>query len=386
MRALISVLLIIGAVLPCFAYTNLYYESIGEFNYPIFAEAAGAGNTEMFSNPMLNPSLKFDTKQYYVAVGMNSVSHRETRSIYVFDSYDNNIGKKNVYDNSNLYGEPSYIIGYTPVAMFGLSAGYENLVSREYSYSHTVRDDNYVEQSVVDLQRSGGINSYFLSLSYEIIGITIGGNFSILQGDGTESYSAVYVDPSIQDSSNSVTEAFSGIRGGFSVSYNYNNLLEGHIIYQVPTYVTNRQDWTVSAASDTTYSDEIYYIMPTVAGIGVKYTPFNERPSVLMAEALFERWTELNGAVAEYNDIIKYHLGVSHMMSSNFKILYGVLYEPYKKNNNIAEVGFTAGVSYAIDQTSFGVSAQYRVADYEKDEEAYAERTIHINAEIGISF
>jgi len=386
MRVFISVLLIIGAFLPCIGYTNLYNESIGEFNYPIFAGAAGAGNTEMFYNPMLNPSLKFETNQYYVALGLNAVSHRETRSVYIFDSYDNNIGKKNIYDNSNLYGEPAYIIGYTPVAMFGLSAGYENLVSREYSYYHVVRDDNYVDKSSETLEKTGSINAYFLSLSYEFMNITLGGNFSILQGDGTESYSIIYVDPAEQDSTLSISEDYSGLRGGFSLSYNYLNLVNAHLIYQIPTYVTNKQDINVSTSADTSYTDEIYYIMPSTIGLGIKYTPVNERPVVFMVDAFYERWTELNGAQAIYNDVLKYHLGVTHLMSKNMSILYGIMYEPYKKNNNLAEIGFTAGVSYKLDQTLFTFSAQYRIADYEKFEQIYAERTLHINGEIGISF
>jgi len=183
-----------------------------------------------------------------------------------------------------------------------------------------------------------------------------------------------------------ISEDYSGLRGGVSLSYNYMNLVNAHLIYQIPTYITNKQDINLSASADTSYSDEIYYIMPSTIGLGVKYTPVNERPVVFMADAFYERWTELNGAQAIYNDVIKYNLGVTHLMSKNMSILYGIMYEPYKKNNNLAEIGFTAGVSYKLDQTLFIFSAQYRIADYEKAEQIYAERTIHLNGEIGISF
>ena len=129
MKKILIVLVAIIAAVAIFPYTSLYNFSSGEMNVPIFGKGAGCGNSDIFFNPALNPSLMFSKENYYVGVGFYGISHRETHSEYIFDTYDNTVGKKNIYDNSFLYGEPSYIMGYMPIGIVSISLGYENLIA-----------------------------------------------------------------------------------------------------------------------------------------------------------------------------------------------------------------------------------------------------------------
>ncbi|MDD3803303.1 MAG: hypothetical protein PHW02_02820 [bacterium] len=366
MKRIFAVLIILAVGFAAYPYTSLYDFSSGEMNQPLFGKATGAGNSDIFFNPAFNPSLMFSKDKYYVGVGFSGVSHRETRSEYIFDTYDNTVGKKNVYDNSFLYGEPSYIMGYMPLGVVSVSLGYENLLSKDYTYNKIYRDDNYVVLYNESQASIGNINGYFLSVSYAVWKIKTGLNVSILQGDGTNEYSIIYVDPSKTDSSYSIDEQYSGVRGGLGITYSPLKNLEITAVYHIQTIVKNQvgADYIGSDTISTAY--DIDYILPNTAGIGVKYASQGRMPSTLMLNAVYERWTELNGGIAQYNDIIKYSAGVEHELTSSVNMLYGILYEPYKMDNQIADVGFTAGLSMKISQAEFTVSGQYRHMNYDK--------------------
>ncbi|MGE3063172.1 MAG: hypothetical protein AB7T10_06010 [bacterium] len=397
MKKFFAVLLILSLGLAVYPYTSLYDFSSGESNQPLFGKAAGAGNSDMFFNPAFNPSLMFSTDKYYVGVGFSGVSHRETRSEYIFDTYDNTVGKKNVYDNSFLYGEPSYIMGYMPLGVVSISLGYENLLSKDYTYNKIFRDDNYVvlyEESEASI---GNINGYFLSVSYAVWKLKAGVNVSILQGDGTNEYSIIYVDPSKIDSSHSVDEQYSGARGGLGLTYSPFKNLQIMAVYHIQTSIKNQVGADYIGSDTVSYAYDSDYILPNTAGVGVRYFSAGSMPSSLMLNAVYERWTELNGDVLEYNDIVKYSAGVEHELTSSVNLLYGILYEPFKMNNQVADVGFTAGLSITISQAQFTVSGQYRHLNYDKlkyeDDDLdvnpsvfYTERVLRLTGDVTILF
>lgn len=366
MKKILALILIIAAAICAYPYTSLYNFSSGESNQPLFGKGAGAGNGDMFFNPAFNPSLMFAKDKYLVGIGFYGISHRETRSEYIFDTYDNTVGKKNVYDNSFLYGEPSYIMGYMPLGIVSLSLGYENLASEDYTYGKIYRDDNYVVLYEESEAANGNINGYFLSVAYEIWKIKTGVNVSILQGDGQDEYSIIYVDPSKTDSSSSIDEQYSGIRAGAGITYSALKNLDIMLVYHMQTTVKNQVAADYTASDTVSYAYDVDYILPNVAGIGVKYSSEGRMPSSLMLNAVYERWSELNGGSGEYDDIIKYSAGVEHELTPAVNLLYGVLYEPYKMDNQVADVGFTAGLSVKISQAEFTVSGQYRHLNYDK--------------------
>ena len=392
MKKILIVLVAIIAAVAIFPYTSLYNFSSGEMNVPIFGKGAGCGNSDIFFNPALNPSLMFSKENYYVGVGFYGISHRETHSEYIFDTYDNTVGKKNIYDNSFLYGEPSYIMGYMPIGIVSISLGYENLISRDYTFRKTCRDDNYVILYDESEAVIGNINGYFLSVSYKFWRIRTGINLSILQGDGTSEYSIIYVDPSKTDSSHSIDEQYSGVRGGLAFTYTFFDNLEMVGIYHVQTIVKNQVGADYIASDTNSVAYDIDYILPNTVGLGIKYSPLNQIPSTLMLNAVYEKWSELNGAVIDYNDIIKYSAGVIHELTSSASLLYGILYEPYKKNNQVVDVGFTGGLTIKYSQTEFTISAQYRHLNYEVKKEGsdvpvfYTERVLRLIGDVTILF
>ena len=386
MKKIIALIAMLVLGLSVYPYTSLYNFSSGESNQPLYSKAAGAGNSDMFFNPAFNPSLMFSKDRYYVAIGFAAVSHRETRSEYIFDTYDNTVGKKNVYDNSFIYGEPSYIMGYMPLGVVSMSLGYENLMSKDYTYKKTYRDDNYVILYDESQASIGNINSYFMSVSYSIWKINAGINLTILQGNGTDEYSILYVDPSKTDSSHSIDEQYSGVRGGIGVTYSPFKSLDVTAVYHIQTIVKNQVGADYVGVDTTSVAYDSDYILPNIVGFGLKYSPVNQLPSTLMLNAVYERWSELNGAVADYNDIIKYSAGVSHELTSSATLLYGLLYEPYKKNNQIADVGFTGGLTIKISQAEFTVAAQYRHLNYDKESVFYTERVLRLTGDVSILF
>ncbi len=386
MKKILIVALMIVLSVTAFSYTSLYNFSSGELNTPLYGKGAGSGNSEIFYNPALNPSLMFSKDRYYVAVGFYGISHRETHSQYIFDTYDNTVGKKNIYDNSFLYGEPSYIMGYMPLGAVSLSLGYENLISKDYTYNKTYRDDNYVILYDESEASIGNINGYFLSVSYAVWKIKAGINLSILQGDGTNEYSVIYVDPAKTDSSYSIDEQYSGVRAGAAITYSPVASLEIVGLYHMQTIVKNSVGADYTGTDTLSLSYDTDYILPNTVGLGLKYSPINRMPSSLMLNAVYERWTELNGAKTEYNDIIKYSAGVTHELTPSTTLLYGILYEPYKKNNQIADVGFTCGLTLKISQAEFTVSGQYRHLNYDEENTFYTERVLRIVGDVSILF
>ncbi len=385
MKIIISLLIVLITISSLFAYSALYQNGLGEIVLPISAYSMGIGSCSFVFDPVLNPALQIKESQYYFAIGLQGENYRESHSEYVFDSYDNNIGKKTIYDNSFFFGEPSYIDAYMSMNNFGLFMGYMNSISMDYNYDKITRDDYYIRISERTINNSGNINTYFLSLSYNWNEYTIGGNLSILQGDAQKAFNAVYVDPSFVDSSTLYSEDYSGIAGNFSISYENDNLYTT-LFYKMQATINNQRSISIMAEDTIQTADEIQYYTPNIFGFGLKLKQQNELPAIVYFEAIYERWSELNGSYATYNDLIKYHLGVSHEVINNFTLLYGVLYEPYRMNNHIVDMGISFGVSYRINQMDFNVSSQYIQNSYEENNIYYTNRSVKLGVDCGIYF
>ncbi|HAV92789.1 TPA: hypothetical protein DCW38_06380, partial [candidate division WOR-3 bacterium] len=59
---------------------------------------------------------------------------------------------------------------------------------------------------------------------------------------------------------------------------------------------------------------------------------------------------------------------------------------PYKKNNQIADVGFTCGLTLKISQAEFTVSGQNRHLNYDEENTFYTERVLRIVGDVSILF
>jgi len=372
--------------LQIFSYVSLYNENLSDFNIALTAKGAGLGDNDFFFNPLLNPTIDCKTENYFIALGFLGLSTRETRSKYVFDSYENSIAKKNIYDNSFLYGEPAYIIGYMPINRFGLYLGYENYINNDYTFRQIYRDDNYITLYDESWIKIGNVNSYFLSLNYRFFNFTLGTNFSILQGDGSDNYSILYVDPSLVDSLSTINENYSGIKGNLGISYDLKDFLSFTFVYDIQTYLTINRVEEISATDTIVNTKTVYYILPNIFSFGFRYRASGVAPADFYLTATYERWSELNGDFYDYNDLIKYNLGVSHTLNRNLSLLYGFMYKPYRKDNRIVDIGFTTGLIYRIEKTEFTVSTQYNNINYEKENVYYNERVLKMILDVSMKF
>ncbi|MDY6787247.1 MAG: hypothetical protein SVK54_03905 [candidate division WOR-3 bacterium] len=391
MKRLISLLLIIAFAVSLSAYSELYSDEIvGELNSPLTAYSAGTGSVMFMSNPIVNPSLKRVSEGYYISGGFGGLQYRETQARYLFDSYDNNIGKTTTYDNSYFYGEPYYITAFIPVSSFGINLGFANLYSQDYDYEKTYRDNNYVTLYQEKISNTGSINAYFLSASYSIWHITVGGNLSIIQGDDEKTYSIMHVDPAMTDSTHNIDEEYSSIKGGFSIAFEPAERFNMTAFYHLPANIKNQRSIDAAGSDTVSTADRHDGYIPTIAGFGIMYRPANIRPVTLLLEAVYERWTELNGPSSyDYSDIIKYHLGIKHRMGSNIEMMYGILYEPYRRYanyNHAADAGITAGFNYTVNDVVFSLAGQYVQNTYNIDDQYNTNRMIKMNTDIGINF
>lgn len=392
-KTIISVIVLLNFML-VFSYGLINTEELtGDIVTPLTAISGGTGNTVFTSDPVINPSLRKSGDTYYIQLAFLGMHYRETRTQYVFDSYDNNIGEKTVYDNSYFYGEPTLISAYIPLSSFGVYLGYQNLYSKDYDYEKIMRDDYYVTLFSEQYSSNGNVNAYFISVSYEWNNLTVGGNFSIMQGDANADYAIVYVDPSMQDSAMTVTEKYSGLKGGFALSYKYRDL-EATAFYHIPTVLSVERSIAYEAADTAILANELDGFIPTMFGMGIMYTPANIRPVTLTGEAIYEAWSQLNGNSTNYYDLIKYHIGIRHKMSRDFTMMYGIFYEPFRQDNQIVDIGFSMGASYEINNIEFMLSSQYVQNQYyeEPEDDAgepgvnFTNRYIKLNADVGITF
>jgi len=386
MKKFFYIVLIFLFSLTLFPYTSLYRSGLGDFNTSLFSKGAALGNNDFFFNPLVNPTVECKTQNYFVALGFYGIQTRETRSKYIFDSYENSVAKKNVYDNNFLYGEPAYILGYMPVSNFGLYIGYENYINNDYTYRQIYRNDNYVLLYDESQIRIGNVNTYFLTLNYKILGFTLGTNFSIMQGDGSDDYSKLFIDPSYIDSTYSAKENYSGIRGNFGLSYNYKDNLILSLVYNIRTYLTVDRVTDIIASDTNLLTETSYYIIPNIFSFGIEYRAKNVAPAIFYSSITYERWSELNGEFIDYNDLIKYNIGVLHQLNKNIDMMYGFMYEPYRKDNRLVDIGFTTGLTYKIGMTDFTIALNYRNVNYEKEEVYYTDRVIKLVGDVSIKF
>ncbi|MEJ5306821.1 MAG: hypothetical protein WHT27_00755 [candidate division WOR-3 bacterium] len=369
-----------------FSYVSLYNTGLGDFNTSLFSKGAALGNNDFFFNPLLNPTVECKTTNYLVSIGFYGLSTRETRSKYIFDSYENSIAKKNVYDNTFLYGEPAYIMGYMPLSDFGLYLGYENYINNDYTYRQIYRNDNYVILYDESYVRIGNVNAYFLSLNYRFYGFAMGTNFSIMQGDGSSDYSKLFVDPSFIDSTSSTKENYSGIRGNIGISYNHKDNFILTFVYNIRTYLTVNRVTDIIASDTNLLTETVYYIIPDIFSFGLEYRAKNVAPATFYYSLSYERWSELNGDFNDYNDLIKYNIGVLHELNKNIDLMYGFMYEPYRKDNRLVDIGFATGLTYKLGMTEFSVAVNYKNINYEREEVYYNDRVLKFVGDVSIKF
>lgn len=326
----------------------LDFDNIGNFAYVVDAQSFGMGNILLFSPQ--NPS-SFNGTLIIVGTGLSNVN--EERSRWIFDTYNNTVGKSVIARNSYQdFGYFGFILNFES-DMFRFGFNSLPLIRTNYRFYDVNMDEFYVITSEQEIKKDISIYGYTpnVGIRYNIFkgGIAV----SILNGNSN------YYEKTITDT-NEIERKYKGLTFGGGFNLNPEKFLEFGLYY----------NHDISVKSD---SDSIVY--PRKISCGIKYNPPNILPVTFLMQIDYEFWskTKINGIEQDnYKDVIAFMAGVQHKLTSSLFARLGYLYKSHYSQN--VPIGiFTTGIGWEYDKTCIDLGIGFENTNFEKSEIYYNE-------------
>jgi len=318
-------------------YTLPESSASGECVGAVTGKFTALGSTVILGEEWTNPALLIRTPGFKVMIGGGFIKSGERRKKSIFDTFDNRIGDVTVADNSFVFSEPTCIsVSYTSHLNFGLGINVLPVLNFDYRYLREARDDFYVLKETILDEGKGKLYLTNIGIAYELLEekLSIGFGFNLYSGKREWEYSKNYTDPFQTD-----------IKEGFSRTLAGNGAIFG--IHAQPLTRVKLGGFMSTKANLGDYREDN---IPLMMGSGIKIIPPNIFPALLIIEAIFERWNEVDD---DYEDVIKLHLGVEHEFSPAFSGRFGFGYETSYLSKDMPKVFFTFGFGFEKSRYAF---------------------------------
>ncbi len=330
------------------SYANfLDFDNIGNFADLTDVKAFSMGNVSLFTPT--NPSFFSGT---LIMIGGGLKNSYEERSRWVFDTYNNTIGKsviaKNTYQNFGYYG---FVLNFEG-EMFRFGFNTSPLILTNYRFYDVKMDEFYVITSEQEIKKDISIYGYTPNFGIKY-GIFKGG-FSVSIVNGNSYYYERTVTDTIE-----IERKYKGLTFGGGFNINPEKIVEFAIYYK----------HDISVRSD---SDSIVY--PRTISLGLKYTPANILPVTFTLQADYEFWKNvmINGIEQDYDNVIVFKAGIQHKLTSGLFARLGYIYKTHYSQN--VPIGrFTAGLGWEYNKTSIDFGIGFEALNFSKSEIYYNE-------------
>jgi hypothetical protein len=295
---------------------------------------AGIGESEGFSI-QYSPSIYIPT---------------ESRSIYLFDEFDNTVGKQTTAYNTNYLLEFPLTthIYYNKNPMY-LSIGWEGVIGSDWKFEDIERDDFYQIIRREEMESSININGIAFQGGWRIGGFKPIVEIKWLHG----SFNRFYL---LDTLSSEFYHKGSGYDIGGSLSYEFN--------WRFKTVIRAN----FGSRFKTPIND---YEYPYRIGAGLIFRPSNRLPAVVTIEVIYTPWERMkvNGLRGEdLVNVTSISAGIEHRLKPDLFLRTGYLWNPSVISKNIIQSKFTFGVGYENWGTRFDIAGSYSTNSFTYDE------------------
>ncbi|MGB4238301.1 MAG: hypothetical protein WBJ87_01630 [Candidatus Hydrothermia bacterium] len=277
--------------------------------------------------PALHLSQMESFDRYFVSIDVNGAFVREYRYEYLYDSYDNTVGKQITYDNRNYYLlRPNLELGISRGRMKGFIY-YKGVSDFNYRYEKIVYTPGYVPQDTLRIERKGDIYAVGLRASLDFGNFTVGGGLALLN--------KTVVSTETRTLSPEVLFCYRGRHEGVGGS----------------------------VSPKVKFSEESDYSIPDKISLFTYYQP----PSRTLAKFEFSfYYLNFSGLEDTLEDYYKGQLSVTHTFRDRTTLKMGGLLEKGFEGNCYAP-GFEIGLGYLLDPFELGVRFNETFYNYYRD-------------------
>ncbi len=334
------------------------------------ARALGMGDTGFLdpsaSGALVNPSVLFLMESGLgLEVSGSAVFSMEKRSRKVYDSFGSTIGESEHSFNQDVSFLPGGVAlslsgtGGLP-SSFAIAAGWTVPRTFHYSWSRTVRDDNYVRTGEQVMEISGISGELAVSVAFmplETVTLGIGGGY--LTGSRESEWEETFVDPTIPDVvlNGSTDISALNVRGGVLV----------RVLERAVFSVTLEKPVTFTVTDSL---GEVDVEQPLSINGGATYVPGNALRSVFAAVLYWkdDGATTIDGEDAELHTCWGFHAGVENHIPGGPAVRVGFCYDGSPIARALDRMTFTAGFGFEISEWNLDFGAGFSPVSWRQTE------------------
>lgn len=286
-------------------------------------------------NLQYSPSLNFPT---------------EGRSEFIFDEYDNTVGKQTTAYNTNHFLDYPFTarLSYTKKPLY-ISLGWEPVIDGHWKFEDIERDDFYQITKREMRERSILINSLALRCGWEVAAVQSGIFIKWLSGTLKDYYQ-------IDTSKFEFYEKGSGYEIGGVLNYEFNWRLKAVL------------KGSLGQRFNTPIND---YEYPYRLGAGLIFKPVNKLPAVATVEVIYTPWERLkvnNLTGEDLVNTVSVSAGIEHRLKPGLYLRFGYRWEPTYIDKEITRSKITYGLGYEHWGFKFDIAGSFSTNSFTYDE------------------
>jgi len=283
--------------------------------------------------------------KYYVSFTFNSALVNEYRYQYLYDSYNNTVGRQITYERRNYYlVKPDVLFGLG-FWIFKTYLYFREVVDLNYIYEKIQYNSSYLVEDTLRIERKGSIFEGGLVVSLDFSGFQMATGLGLLNKD---------MPSSVQRSVRPVA------------AFGYSTKSFG-ILTQFSTKVK--------------FPEENYYSMPNQVALSGYYSPAVKSGARIDFEFLYKRFSKLDTTLTDY---WLGSVGISHTFRDmTFLRVGGVLEKSFVNDTYVP--GIDVALGYKMSPFYFGINLSKAFISYSQGTELIEENPLKIGFNVKIA-
>ncbi|MCD6311228.1 MAG: outer membrane protein transport protein, partial [Elusimicrobia bacterium] len=349
--------LLLGAVSPSRAFTNLGILNLGDPVYTGGAKSLSLGLTSVssaknascvFSNAAAMSA--FEGSRFSFSLPLVFVSER------VIPDSNWSADEGGAYYNSNFsfeVPETAFVYAFSEKVKLGMG------MTQRMSFRYKHEENAYSGGSYIgkfDYSGTGSISAWDIAASFKIsetwaYGITQ----EIISGSPSIETNIIGATPALTTNEKREYD-FSGSRTNFSL-YRDRGLWNYGISYAAPAGLDYDLKYSSTGVPSIKYKGEIE--LPRTLTLGVNHIWAGAVSASIYFDIVKTFWSDMSFvdpvtlAKQNYKDIVSYHLGVENDLSSTLQIRYGMAFIPSYERSSVERAYITGGFGYYVTSNMY---------------------------------
>lgn len=285
-------------------------------------------------------------ERYYVSVGANAALINEFRYQYLYDSYNNTVGRQITYEKRNFYFlKPTVNLGFS-FGRFTTFLYYRGDFDNNYLYEKIIYSSGYIPEDTVRIERKGDIYSGGFATFFGFGKYRVGAGLSLLNKEDIVSSARRAARP----------EIFFSYRG-------------------------KNEGVGLSLSARAKFSEETEYTIPDKGEVFLYYSPSSRTMAKFEMNLCYLDFSRINDS---YEDYIFGSVAISNTFRDKTTLKVGGILEKSFEGNYYAP-GCEVGLGYIMDPAEIGILLSKMFYNYSQGGELIEESPVKVQFYLRIS-